>query len=506
MSFTVDTVITNGEYGLLAQIVSGLLMIVVGSTIFELVKNAALLRTETRAQMSLQAAIFGRLLKLPVDFYRQFPAGDLSNRAMAVDNIRQTLSGSTLIALLSSTFALSNIVLLAVYSWQLALAVLFVLLSTLTATWLIMKNQMKFQAQVQNVIGKLAGMELQYITGINKLRAAAAESSAFARWMTHFSELRKISFAIGRGTNVVSLYSAGLPLFTSFLVFGLFLVSGLYRELSLGSFLGFNSALGQLTAALSSLSSLALSLMFIKPMYQRAKPILETQPETSASLEDPGVLRGAVETVNLCYAYLGANQAALQGVSIKADPGQFVAIVGPSGSGKSTLLKLLLGFYAPSSGTVLYDGKPMRRLDPVKIRRQIGSVIQNGDLIQGNIYFNIMGTDQDADEEDAWAAAALAAVDEDIRRMPMGMQTFVPHGGGNLFRRPTPAVDDRPGPVAQAQALPAGRGHQQPGQRKPGHHHAQPAPNQRHQGGGGPPPVHGQGRGPHLRHAPGPGG
>lgn len=432
MSATVDTVISNGEYSMLGQIVFGLLMVVLGSSVFEITKNAAMLRSETRAQVSLQTAIFGKLLRLPVDFYKKFPAGDLSNRVMAVDNIRQTLSGSMLVTLLSSTFALTNLVLLALYSWKLSLAVLAVLLATLGFTYALMKGQMKFQTKVQNVIGKLAGLELQLITGINKLRAAGAETNAFAQWMESFSELRKITYAIGKGKNVVTVYSSGLPLFSSLLVFGLFILTGMYADLSLGSFLCFNSALGQLTGAVASLAQVAVGLIFLKPMYQRAKPVLDAKPETHAALEDPGELNGAVEAVNVNFMYEGAQQPSLRSVNFKANPGEFVAIVGPSGSGKSTLLKLLLGFHQPNAGAILFDGKPMRRLDPVKIRRQIGSVIQNGDLIQGNVYFNIMGASSNADEEDAWEAARLAAVDEDIRNMPMGMHTFVPHGGATF--------------------------------------------------------------------------
>ncbi|MEF2230431.1 MAG: NHLP bacteriocin export ABC transporter permease/ATPase subunit [Pseudodesulfovibrio sp.] len=432
LSATVDTVITNGEYGMLGQIVFGLLMVVLGSGIFQLVKNAALLRAETRAQVQLQSSVFGRLLRLPVDFFKKFPAGDLSNRVMAVDSIRQSLSGAVMSGLLSSVFALTNLVLLALYSWQLSLAVLAILGATLLFTYLLMKSQMRAQATVQNVIGKLAGLELQLITGINKLRAAGAETNAFARWMENFSELRKITYAIGKGRNVVTVYTSGLPLFSSFLVFGLFIFGGMYKDLSLGSFLCFNSALGQLTGAVATLAQVGVSLIFIKPMYQRAKPILEAKPESHAALEDPGRLMGAVETVGLSFAYEGANRPTLRQINFKAAPGEFVAVVGPSGSGKSTLLKLLLGFHQPSAGAVLYDGKPLRRLDPVKVRRQIGSVIQNGELIQGNIFFNIMGATAEADEEDAWEAARLAAVDEDIRRMPMGMHTFVPHGGSTF--------------------------------------------------------------------------
>ncbi|MBI9079686.1 MAG: NHLP bacteriocin export ABC transporter permease/ATPase subunit [Pseudodesulfovibrio sp.] len=432
MSTTVDKVISNGEHGLLWQILFGLTALVLGSATFELTKTAALLRMETRAQVSLQSSIFGKLLKLPVDFFKKYPAGDLSNRAMAVDGIRQSLSGTMLVTLLSSTFALTNLVLLAFYSWQLSLAVLIILMATLAFTFMLMKGQMKFQSKVQNVIGKLAGLELQLITGINKLRAAGAETNAFARWMENFSELRKITYAIGKGTNVITVYASGLPLFSSLMVFGLFILTGMYMELSLGSFLCFNSAMGQLTGAVATMSSTAISLIFIKPMYERAKPILEAKPETHAALEDPGKLHGSVEAVNVSFAYEGATQPTLRNVSFKANPGEFVAIVGPSGSGKSTLLKLFLGFYNPNAGAILFDSKPMRRLDPVKVRRQIGSVIQNGELIQGNIYFNIMGATSDAEEEDAWEAARLAAVDEDIKNMPMGMHTFVPHGGSTF--------------------------------------------------------------------------
>jgi len=432
MSATVDKVIANGEHGLLWQIVLGLGMVMMGNATFEMTKSAAMLRIETRAQVSLQSSMFGKLLKLPVDFFKKYPAGDLSNRVMAVDGIRQTLSGSMLVTILSTAFAMTNVVLLALYSWRLSLAVVGILTATLFVTYMIMKAQMKFQTKVQNVIGKLAGLELQLITGINKLRAAGAEVNAFAQWMQNFSELRKITYSIGKGTNVVTVYSSGLGLFSSLMVFGLFILTDMYLDLSLGSFLCFNSAMGQLTGAVSSLATIGVSLIFIKPMFQRAKPILDARPETHAALEDPGQLNGAIQAVNLSFGYEGAQRPSLMGVSFKANPGEFVAIVGPSGSGKSTLLKLLLGFHQPAAGSVLFDGKPLRRLDPTKVRRQIGSVIQNGDLIQGNVYFNIMGASSDASEDDAWEAARLAAVDDDIRNMPMGMQTFVPHGGSTF--------------------------------------------------------------------------
>lgn len=432
MSFTVDTIIVNGERDLVKEMAMGLLMVVFGSTAFEMTKSFALLRLETKTQISLQAAIIGRVLSLPPAFFDRFTAGDLSKRVTAVDGIRRMLTGAMLTTLLSSTFAMVNLALLFIYSWKLAAAVVGILAVTLVFIRIMMKRQMKIQTQIQDTIGKLAGLELQLITGVNKLRSAGAESSAYGKWLRLFTELRKITYAVGKGTNVVTVYSSGLSLFISLSVFALFLLSGLFTELSLGSFLCFTAAMGQLTGAVAALCNTMVGLVFLGPMYQRALPVLEAKPETHQSLEDPGELKGEIGVANLSFVYPGADTPTLKNVSMRVTPGQFVAIVGETGSGKSTLLKMLLGFRSPNAGAILYDGKELSRLDKRKVRRQIGAVIQNGELFQGNIFFNIMGAHSDDSEEEAWEAARLAAVDEDIRNMPMGMKTFVPHGGGSF--------------------------------------------------------------------------
>ncbi len=119
-------------------------------------------------------------------------------------------------------------------------------------------------------------------------------------------------------------------------------------------------------------------------------------------------------------------------MSLQVRPGEFVAIVGPSGSGKSTLMRLLLGFEGPDSGTVTYDGRELVTLDLREVRRQIGVVLQNAQLMPSDIFSNIVGFAPSLGEEDAWQAARLAGLEDDIRAMPMGMHTLVGEGGGNL--------------------------------------------------------------------------
>ena len=137
---------------------------------------------------------------------------------------------------------------------------------------------------------------------------------------------------------------------------------------------------------------------------------------------------------HVSFRYPGQEQGAkvLDNVSLQVRPGEFVAIVGPSGSGKSTLMRLLLGFEAPDSGTVTYDGRELATLDLRDVRRQIGVVLQHAQLMPSDIFNNIVGFAPFLTMDDAWRAARLAGLEDDIRRMPMGMHTLVGEGGGNL--------------------------------------------------------------------------
>jgi ABC-type bacteriocin/lantibiotic exporter with double-glycine peptidase domain len=193
---------------------------------------------------------------------------------------------------------------------------------------------------------------------------------------------------------------------------------------STGAFLAFNAAFGTFFAAALELSQTAFSVLEVIPMWQRAKPILETLPEVNVIKTDPGVLSGEIEARKVLFRYEAGAQPVLHEVTFKAAPGEFVAIVGPSGSGKSTLLRLLLGFETPEAGSVFYDCKDLHSLDARAVRRQIGVVLQSGKLQAADIFTNIVGA-APLPLEAAWAAARMAGFDQDVKEMPMGMQTVI---------------------------------------------------------------------------------
>jgi ABC-type bacteriocin/lantibiotic exporter with double-glycine peptidase domain len=199
-----------------------------------------------------------------------------------------------------------------------------------------------------------------------------------------------------------------------------------------GGFVAFNAAFGQFLGASLGLAMTAISVIGIIPAYERAKPILKAIPEAQgASSLDPGRLHGAIECSRILFRYESDLPLVLNDISIQIKPGQFVAFVGHSGSGKSTLFRLLLGFETPESGSIYFDGMDLADIDPQALRRQMGVVMQNGKVFDGDIFTNIVGASP-LTIADAWAAARSAGFDKDIEAMPMGMNTVISEGGGGL--------------------------------------------------------------------------
>jgi ABC-type bacteriocin/lantibiotic exporter with double-glycine peptidase domain len=161
-----------------------------------------------------------------------------------------------------------------------------------------------------------------------------------------------------------------------------------------------------------------------KPAWERAAPLLRNVPEGGAAKRDPGTLTGAIEMTNVAFRYAAETPMVLQGLSLKVAAGEFVALVGASGSGKSTTVRLMLGNVAPLAGAIQYDSMDLAHLDIPLVRRQIGVVLQNGKLMPGSIFENIMGAHHGT-LDDAWEAARQAGIEPEIKALPMGMHTIL---------------------------------------------------------------------------------
>jgi NHLM bacteriocin system ABC transporter ATP-binding protein len=426
----VDVAIPQAEGNLAVSLALGLVVAAVSAMLFEVARQFAVLRIETKLDAGVQAAVWDRLLSLPTPFFREYAAGDLAVRAMGINTIRLMVTGATLSSLLSGVFSLFSFAVIYYYSVQLGL------LATLMGAIIIGVTlaggyfQLRYQRRETELLGKVSGLVLQMLTGIAKLRVAGAELRAFSVWAERYSAQKSNAVKAQSAANAVNVFNSASGVLTSLVIFAAvaYFIGG---SISTGEFVAFNTAFAQFLFASAGMTTAFTTILQAAPFYERAKPILRTLPEVDTEKPDPGVLRGRVEINHVSFRYDPDGPLVLDDVSLRAEPGKFVAIVGPSGAGKSSLFRQLLGFEEPEAGSVYYDDHDLSKLNVQAVRRQMGVVLQNGRLMSGTIFQNIAGVSQ-LTMDQAWEAARMAGLDKDIEMMPMGMFTFLGEGSSAI--------------------------------------------------------------------------
>ncbi|MFI9308694.1 NHLP bacteriocin export ABC transporter permease/ATPase subunit [Streptomyces triculaminicus] len=424
------TYVPRAENGLIVQTTMALIATGVVSAAFMLLQNISVLRVEGRIEATVQPAVWDRLLRLPTSFFAGRSTGELAAAAMGVSSIRHMLSGIGPVVLQAGAVGTVNLVLLLVYSVPLAMTALAMLLVVAVVFLGLGLWQLRWQRQLITLGNKLDNQAFQTLRGLPKLRVAAAESFAYAAWAREFARTRELQQRIGRVKNAVTVLNAVyLPLCT--LVMFMLLAGPARGSMSADTFLTFSTAVTMMLSSVTQLTGALLSAAAVQPMFEQIKPVLREPTEVPGSSVQPGELSGALEAKGLSYRYTDDGPLVLDDVSFEIRPGEFVAIVGASGCGKSTLLRLLIGFDKPVSGSVLYDGQDLAALDRAAVRRQCGVVLQNAQPFSGSILDCIRGAGTYSLEE-AWEAAAMAGLAEDVKAMPMGMHTVLSDGGGTV--------------------------------------------------------------------------
>ena len=422
--------VPRAEPDLIVPVCTGLLVAGVVAAAFSVLENLAVLRMEGRFEAVLQAAVWDRLLRLPTTFFGQYSTGELSSAALGISTIREVLSGVTATALHAVLTAAVSLLLLFWYSPQLgAVAALLVVGGGAVCVALGMV-QIRWQSRLVELDHKLSSKVFQILTGLPKLRVAAAESFAYAFWADDFARTRRLSRRARRMQNLLAGVNAGFPVLATLTVFAL-LTGPLLGTMSSSDFLSFNAAFGVLLGATVQFTGSITSAAGVVPMFRKVEPVTAELPEVARGKVIPGELSGSIEVSHVTFGYLEDAPPILDDISFRVTPGEFVAVVGRTGCGKSTLLRLLVGFEQPRSGSILFDGQDLASLDVGAVRRQCGVVLQHGRLFAGNVLSNICGIGTYS-IDDAWAAAEMAGIDEDIARMPMGMHTVLSDGAATL--------------------------------------------------------------------------
>ena len=275
---------------------------------------------------------------------------------------------------------------------------------------------------------KQSGMAYSMITGVQKLKLSGAEKRIFAKWLKLYSEGARLKYDPPLFLKINTVINLAITLISTILLYWLAAQSGVDAS----SYLAFNAAYGSLMGAFMALANIALQSANVKPILEMAEPFLKAEPEAADNKEIVTKITGAIELNNVYFRYGENMPYIVNDMSLKIKAGEYIAIVGRTGCGKSTLMRLLLGFEKPERGAIYYDNKDMKSLDLCSLRRKIGAVTQNGGLFQNDIYSNIVISAPELTLDDAWEAAEIAGIADDIRAMPMGMQTMVSEGQGGI--------------------------------------------------------------------------
>ena len=421
-------VIVSGSTAALAGTGIFMVCVTISRMLFSNIQSLMSARITAKISFSTHAAAMMRILSLPPSFFREFSSGELSKRSGYISGLCRQIADMILNTGLTALFSLIYIFQIFIYAPALVVPAMLVTLATLTVSVIHVIIQIGVSRRSMLAAGRESGLTYQLISGIQKIRLSGAERRAFARWGRSYAEAAKYTYSPPLFLKISPVISLAISLSGTIILYYAAVRSGV----SVSEYYAFNSAYGMVNSAFLALSGIAAGIAQLKPMREIAGPVMDAEPETAEKKTIVNSLSGRIELNNVSFKYEENDRTILDNLSLTIHPGQYVAVVGKTGCGKSTLLRIMLGFETPLKGTVYYDGKDIRKTDLRSLRRRIGTVMQNGKLFNGDIYSNITISAPWLTMDQAWEAAEIAGIADDIRQMPMKMFTMISEGQGSI--------------------------------------------------------------------------
>lgn len=411
----------------------GMAAVVLSQLITSYLRAALLIYLQARLDMHMMLGFFDHLLRLPFRFFHGRRIGDLTSRLWSNLIIRDTLTNQTLSAILDGTLVLVYLIILLAQSPSfgglvLCVGILQLIIPLVTARRMQSLTQRSLAAQSES-----QSYLVEALRGMMILKASGSEDRALDRWSNLFFTHLNIMLQRSHLSAIVDTAMTTIRTFAPLLLLWVGTLRVLEGSLSLGTMLALNALAAAFLQPLTSLLATGQQLHQVSAHLERTSDVLEAMPEqANQGIQPAPALSGRIEVKNVSFRYSANAPLVLHDISFTIEPGQKVALVGPSGSGKSTLALLLLGLYTPTTGEIFYDGIPLRRLNYRTLRSQFGVVLQEPFLFSNSIRQNIALREPACSLEEIMAAAQVAAVHDDITRMPMGYDTFLAEGGAGL--------------------------------------------------------------------------
>ncbi|HIK05712.1 MAG TPA: NHLP family bacteriocin export ABC transporter peptidase/permease/ATPase subunit [Trichormus sp. M33_DOE_039] len=441
----VDNVLIENRTDWLRPLILGMVITVIIQGWLTLLQRQFLRKLNIKLSVEMSGQFIHHILRLPVGFYAQRFAGEISSRININTKVAEVLSGQLARTVIDSLMVVFYAIVMFAYDGVLtAIAICFVAINIITLQSVSQQRKDIYMRTIQDR-GKVAGTEIAALQSMETLKASALESDFFSRWSGYYTKFINGQQELGITNQILGIlppFLTGLSSLLILVIGGLRVMDG---HLSIGMLIAFQSLMTSFLTPVNSLVSFGSNLQELEGDLNRLDDVLRnpTDPELdSQNLHISSTqplqyasacqLQGYVEFKNVTFGYSRTNHPLIEELSFQLKPGQRVALVGGSGSGKSTVAKLVAGLYQPWSGEILFDGIPREQIPRAILSNSLAMVEQEIFLYAGTVRDNLTLWDDTVSNSQLMRACRDAAIHEVILALPGGYDGNLIEGAANL--------------------------------------------------------------------------
>jgi NHLM bacteriocin system ABC transporter peptidase/ATP-binding protein len=439
----IDDLLLGGKTQWLTPLLLGMLAALVVQALLTALQQRFLLRMETKLALIGAGNFLWHILRLPVVFFQQRSAGDISSRVGSNDSVAEFLSGQLATNVINAITIVFYLYIMARYN--LLLAMISLLLAAVNIAYFIYSSSKveELNRKMMQDMGKLYGTAISGLSIIETLKATGTEQGFFSKWSGYHAKQLNAEQKTGAFNQIMFALPNFISGFSNILVLCIGGLQILHGRMTIGTLIAFQGLLSNFMSPISGLTQMGLTIKALKGDMARLDDVAKYAvdeladperdvPPSEAPEESFAKLSGDVEVKDLTFGYNVLEGPLIEDFSLRLKPGSRVALVGPSGSGKSTVAKLITGIYKPWTGEILFDGKKRESLPRHTITNSLASVDQDVSMFEGSIMNNITMWDSTVSEDYILQATKDACIHDDITKRNGGYNSEVAESGTNF--------------------------------------------------------------------------